>query len=57
VAALVSSATGIDPVLVEGARGEFTVWVGDRQVAGKDADGFPTDQAVVSAVQHALGKN
>ena len=56
MAALISSTTGIDAVLVEGARGEFTVWVGDEQVAGKDANGFPTEQNVVTAVQIAIGK-
>jgi hypothetical protein len=56
VAALIKSASGIDSVLVEGARGEFTVWVGNEQVAGKDDSGFPTDEDVLSAVQQALAR-
>ena len=55
MAAALNSATGIDAVLVEGARSEFTVWVGDERVSGKDGNGFPTDEAVVSSVQRALG--
>ena len=55
MAAAITSATGIDAVLVEGARSEFTVWVGDERVSGKDGNGFPTDEAVVSSVQRALG--
>jgi hypothetical protein len=39
--------------LVEGARGEFTVWVDERQVAAKDANGFPTDTDIVAAVRTA----
>jgi len=54
VAAEISKSTGIDPEVVEGSRGEFTVWVDDQRVAGKTADGFPTDEEAVSAVRRAL---
>jgi hypothetical protein len=54
VAALIKEATGIDTALVEGKRGEFTVWVGDALVATKDARGFPSEEGVVAAVQRAL---
>jgi len=53
VAALIKKKTGIDPEIVEGARGEFTVWVDDKRVAQKTADGFPTDEEAVAAVQQA----
>jgi hypothetical protein len=39
---------------VEGSRGEYTVWVGEEKVAQKTADGFPTDQETLVAVQKAL---
>ena len=54
MAALIKEVTGIDTALVEGKRGEFTVWVGDAVVAKKDARGFPSEQDVVAAVQQAL---
>jgi hypothetical protein len=57
VAALIKSAIGSNAVLATGARGEFTVWVGDDRVAAKDANGFPIDEDVVSAVQRAIGKS
>jgi len=57
VAALIKSAIGLDSALVAGARGEFTVWVGDERVATKDANGFPTEQDVLAAVQRAVGKS
>jgi hypothetical protein len=56
VAALIKSRTGIQPDLIEGGRGEFTVWVGDHRVAQKDADGFPEDNQVLAAVQTSLTK-
>jgi len=56
VAALVKDEMGVDVELVAGGRGEFTVWVDSKQVAAKDANGFPTDEDAVSAVRHALGR-
>ena len=53
---MIKTAIGVDPVLVAGARGEFSVWVGDDRVAAKDANGFPTEQDIVAAVQRATGK-
>jgi hypothetical protein len=55
VAAAIKKVTGIDPELIEGRRGEFTVWVGDSQVAGKDEDNFPSENEVVEAVRRAVG--
>lgn len=47
---------GIEPEVNEGARGEFTVRVGDAVVARKDARGFPDEQEVLDAVTRALGR-
>jgi hypothetical protein len=54
VAELIKQELGIQPELVEGDRGEFTVWVGDRMVAKKGWVRFPQDKKVLSAVQQAL---
>jgi len=54
VAALIESETGIESELVEGGRGEFTVWIGDRVVARKDASGFPSEKEILAAVKQAL---
>ena len=54
MAALVKADTGFDMELVEGGRGEFTVWVGDQVVAKKDSSGFPTDEDALASVQRAL---
>ena len=54
MAALIKQETGADTGLVEGGRGEFTVWVGDRKVAEKGWLGFPADNDVLAAVQQAL---
>jgi hypothetical protein len=40
--------------LIEGDRGEFTVWVGDQVVAQKGWVRFPADQKVLAAVRQAL---
>jgi hypothetical protein len=57
VAALIKQTIGADVQLVEGGRGEFTVWVGDDVVAKKDPlVGFPTDDDALAAVQRALGR-
>jgi hypothetical protein len=44
----------VEPELIAGGRGEFSVWVGDRVVAKKGWVRFPPDQKVVSAVRQAL---
>ena len=43
--------------LVEGDRGEFTVWVGDHVVSKKNWLGFPADEKVLEAVREALAKD
>jgi hypothetical protein len=55
VAALIKAEIGIEPQLVVGGRGEFTVWVGEEIVAKKDASGFPADAEIVTAVRRAVG--
>jgi hypothetical protein len=57
VAAVIKQKTGLDTELVEGGRGEFTVWVGDTLVAQKDAHGFPSESEALAAVQQALKKD
>jgi hypothetical protein len=49
VAASVQKTTGLSPEVVVGNRGEFTVWVDDRQVAQKEQ----SDQEIVEAVRRA----
>ncbi len=44
----------ISAQLVEGDRGEFTVWVGDHVVSKKNWLGFPADENVLEAVRSAL---
>ena len=44
----------ISAQLVEGDRGEFTVWVGDSLVSKKNWLGFPADEKVLEAVRTAL---
>ena len=56
MAALIEKDAGGSVELIEGKRGEFTVWVGEELVAGKSADGFPSDQDAAAAVRRALGK-
>lgn len=54
MAALIKDELGIDSELLEGGRGEFTVWVGDQVVAKKDTQGFPSDEKAVAAVKEAV---
>ena len=54
MAALIQNQTGLEPELIEGRRGEFTVWVGDQRVAQKEPNGFPTDDEILAAVQARL---
>jgi hypothetical protein len=53
VAAVIKDALGIAVDLIEGGRGEFTVWVGDKKVSEKGWIFFPDDDAVVKAVREA----
>jgi hypothetical protein len=49
VAALIKQAVGIQPELVVGKRGEFTVWLDDELVARKEQ----SDDEIVTAVRSA----
>ena len=54
MAALIKDSLQLETAVVEGNRGEFSVWVDDRKVAQKDSNGFPEDRDVVEAVRAAL---
>jgi len=54
VAALIKKTTGLEPEIVPGDRGEFTIWVGGEHVAGKDSRGFPAEDDVLAAVHDIL---
>lgn len=56
MAELIRRELGVEPQLVEGDRGEFTVWVGDKVVAKKGWVMFPADKNVLSEVRRALGR-
>jgi hypothetical protein len=51
VAAELKRKLGISTTLIEGDRGEFTVWVGPTKVAEKKNGEFPTETEVVTVVQ------
>jgi hypothetical protein len=53
---MIAQETGVTPELVEGGRSEFTIWVGDREVAGKSLKGFPSDATVLTAVRRAFAE-
>jgi hypothetical protein len=48
-AALIKNRLGVESELMEGNRGEFTVWVGDQQVAQKGWIRFPPDEKILEA--------
>lgn len=54
MAELIKRELGVEPELIEGDRGEFTVWVGDRVVAKKGWVRFPPDDKVLSEVRRVL---
>jgi len=56
LAALIARDIGVEADVVEGARGEFSVRVGDTVVARKDARGFPDEAEVLKQVALALGR-
>lgn len=55
MATLIKSELGIEPELVFGGRGEFTVWVDDKKVAKKGWIKFPTEQNILESVEAELG--
>ena len=54
MAELIRREMGVEPELIEGELGEFSIWVGDRMVAKKGWVRFPADHRVLSAVRQAL---
>lgn len=46
----------MDSELIEGARSEFTVWVGEERVAQKGPLGLPSEHEVLAAVRDALAR-
>jgi hypothetical protein len=54
VAELLKRELNVETKLIEGDRGEFTVWVAGRVVARKGMFGFPEDEKVLAAVREAL---
>jgi len=54
VADLLKKELHVETKLIEGDRGEFTVWVNDHVVIKKNWLGFPQDEKVVTAVREAL---
>jgi len=55
VASALKQAFGVEPTLVSGGRGEFTVWLDGRKIADKVHGEFPTEAEVVAAARAALG--
>lgn len=54
MAAFLKDELQIETELVEGTRGEFTVWVDEMCVAKKDERGFPDERDVVAVVRRAI---
>ena len=54
MAELLKKELNVETNLIEGDRGEFTVWVDERVVAKKGWLGFPDDEKVLEAVRNAL---
>lgn len=53
-AASIKENLGIEAELVEGKRGEFTIWVDDKMVAEKGWIRFPSDEKIIEGVKQAL---
>jgi hypothetical protein len=56
VAELLKQELNVETNLIEGDRGEFTVWVGDEVVAKKGWLGFPDDKKVLEAVRATMNE-
>jgi predicted Rdx family selenoprotein len=51
VADAIKADLGLETTLIGGAKGEFTVWVGDEIVAEKENGEFPASAHVVAQVR------
>ena len=54
MAALIKDELSADAELIEGDRGEFSVWVDEERIASKGPLGFPSDEDIITAVKKAL---
>ncbi len=54
MAELLRRELGVQPELIEGDRGEFSVWVGNQIVAKKRWLRFPSDKKVLTAVRQSI---
>jgi hypothetical protein len=54
VAELIRRELGVQAELIEGDRGEFSVWVDNQIVAKKGWVRFPSDQKILTVVRQAI---
>jgi len=54
VAELIKRELGVQAELIEGDRGEFSVWVDRQMVAKKGWVRFPSDEKVLKAVRQII---
>jgi hypothetical protein len=54
VAEILNSDLGVKAELIEGNRGEFTVWVGDTVVSEKSGDDFPPEHEILASVRQEI---
>ncbi|MCW5961338.1 MAG: Rdx family protein [Pyrinomonadaceae bacterium] len=53
-AAAIKERFSLETELIEGGRGEFTVWIGDKKIAEKGWIRFPTIDKILTAVESEL---
>ncbi|MDQ3633844.1 MAG: hypothetical protein M3405_04950 [Acidobacteriota bacterium] len=51
---MIKNDLGVETEIIEGNRGEFTVWVGDEKVAQKGWILFPSETKILESVRLAL---
>ena len=54
MAELIKRELGVQPELIEGDRGEFSVWVDSQRVAKKGWVRFPSDEKILTVVRQAI---
>ncbi len=57
MAALIKEKLGADATLIAGSGGIFEVAIDQKVIAAKTRAGFPTDDAILEAVQSAFGQS
>jgi hypothetical protein len=55
VAAAIKSKLGLETELIEGGRGEFTVWLDDKMVTKKGWLKFPSEEKIIAELENAFG--